>query len=440
MGYTPARQNKSFPTERKEVPLIRMGDFMDLVNLKKQGYSISAIARKLNLDRKTVSKYLNADCNPTSLLPKTRNCCSKLDAFKELIAQMLDQAEMQQEERLSAVFIHQKLSDKGFNGSVSLVRKYLQKHREPVNAKLVPHIETMPGKEAQVDWGEKYLYTESGKRKKVYIFTMSLSHSDTKFVAFFPRANRYYFILGHILAFEFFGGVPETLLYDQTRCAVDKPGFSKVTWNKTFYAFAAYYGFIPKACKPYSPQRKGRVESLVKYTKKNFLPLRVFEGFEELNCQAIEWLNKVNGEVHSRTGRIPFELLKEEELPCMRALPEHRFELYQLETRKVFLDSTISFRNKRYSVPPKYLQQIVTVKFKPEHEEFKIFCKEEHICTHKISTKPDKFIILKEHQEEISSIIRQRFKVLKQKRKSPPEIDPDERIKRSLNVYEEVGQ
>ena len=210
-------------------------------------------------------------------------------------------------------------------------------------------------------------------------------------------------------------------------------------WNRRFYDFATYYGFFPKACKPYNPQRKGRVESSVKDTKRSFLTLKTFEGFEKLNADCREWLTERNRQVHSIKERIPFEMLKEE-LPFLTTLPEKQYELYLLENRRVMRTSTVSFKNKYYSVPPAYLGQIVTVKYKPEANLFSIFANEKHLCEHGIASAPGKYIILPEHQAEISRIIRNRFSIVSSKRKKHTPDDPDRLVKRALSFYEEVSK
>lgn len=221
---------------------------MEIFNLKKEGFKISEIARELGIDRKTVSKYLKMGPENYNPGPVKRNCKSKLDPYKTQISGLLAKAEEYHEATLSAVFIHDQLTAKGFKGSVSLVRKYLQNNRNDLTKDLIPLIHRDPGKEAQVDWGEKYQPRSGGGRKKIYIFCMTLSHSGTRFSVMFPKANRYYFLLGHILAFDYFGGVPEVIVYDQTRCAINIPGYKDVVWNQEFLSFAKHYGFRPKHC------------------------------------------------------------------------------------------------------------------------------------------------------------------------------------------------
>jgi transposase len=420
--------------------LIKMEEFMDIFNLKKQGLSISAIAREMQLDRKTVRKYLKQGPSKPPTRPSSRKRSSLLDPYKDEIKLLLQRASEENGEFLSAVFIHRHISRNGFSGSVSLVRKYLHKTQSNPFSKLIPIFETIPGQQAQVDWGEKLIPSETGGKKKVYMFCMTLSHSGIRFVTFFPKANRYYFLLGHIRSFHYFHGVPETVLYDQTRCAIDKPGFGKVKWNDTFYEFARYYGFQPKACLPYRAQTKGKVENLVKYTKKNFLPLKRFISFDVLNAEARRWLAEVNKQVHSRTGMVPFDMLYEEEISKLQPMPRKDYEIYELETRKVYLTSTISFKSKRYSVPPSLLGKQVTIKYRPEKQVFQVFYRDLHICTHELSYRKGKYVILKEHQEEISRIMRESFKLMKRRKHTGCDSDPFEGIKRSLSVYEEVGR
>lgn len=132
---------------------------------------------------------------------------SKLEPFKEIIKGYLKKGE-EQNVFITAVFMYKKIKAEGYTGSVSLLRKHLRKEKQQLISILKPVIQSLPGEQAQVDWGEKYLETEWGARKKVYIFCITLSYSRVRFIRFYPKANRYYFLLGHKEAFAYFGGVP----------------------------------------------------------------------------------------------------------------------------------------------------------------------------------------------------------------------------------------
>jgi transposase len=417
--------------------MTRMEEFMDFFGFKEDGYSISDISRLTGRDRKTIRKYLKAGKNKPPI-GITRRKQSRLDRFEDIIKQKLhDGAE--RNVFVSAVVIYEYLAKLGYKGSVSLVRKKVQSLKADIAIRFKFLITDEPGKQAQVDWGEEKLFDENGNRIKVHIFCMTLSKSRTRFVAIFPKANRYYFLLGHIMAFEYFKGIPETILYDQTRCAIDRPGFKDVIWNRTFYDLANHYGFTPKACKPYRAQTKGKVERTVGYVKNNFLPMYVFKGFERINQDVSEWIFRVNSRIHSTTEKIPFQEL-EVERPFLKELPSTKYDLYILETRKVALTSTISFQGKHYSVPLEALGKRVTVKYRPEEDTFIVEYGYKLLCKHQINRNPGKYVILPEHQEEFTRQMRNQLSLVKPRRPLRKKYEVDDAvIGRSLMVYEEVG-
>jgi len=214
-----------------------MEDFVDFFKLKKEGFSISKIADMTGHDRKTVRKYLSRGLGSPPVSKHRNNRGSKLDQFKEEISE-LQNTGYEYHENLSAVFIYEKIKKLGYSGSLSLLRKYLQINEINPARDIVPIIDTEYGEQAQVDWAEKSLVTTDGKRKKVFIFCMILGKSRVRFSAIYPKANRYYFLLGHVEAFRYFGGIPKELLYDNTKCIINKHDYKEPILNKKFLDFA----------------------------------------------------------------------------------------------------------------------------------------------------------------------------------------------------------
>lgn len=386
--------------------MVNMEEFVDIFKLKKQGYTTSQIAELTGRDRKTITKYLqNGMKNFPRYTPRGERRPVILAPYMSIIDSLVRQGE-EVGEQVSAVVVYERLHAKGYRGSVSTVRKHLQNKKRALAAIIKPVIVTQPGEQAQVDWGEKWLLTGEGKRVKVFLFCMTLGHSRMRFVRFYPRANRMNFLLGHQEAFVCFGGVPRNILYDQTKCAIDVPGFRKVTWNRQFSEFSLHYGFFPTFCRPYRPQTKGKVENLVKYVKRNMLPLYRFDGMAKLNEDAAAWCRKVNGLVHGTTNRIPTAVWEEEEKTAMNPRPDTPFHLYEIETRKVLPSSVVSFRSKYYSVPPQYIGKRVTVKTKPECPRFVICWNEEEIASHVITTAGGKYVISEEHKKQVWDVWR----------------------------------
>lgn len=359
--------------------MIRLEEFMDIFQLKEAGHTISSISRLTGRDRKTVSKYLAGGKNRPPQAAERASRPSKLAFYEEEIKAMLGR---DVSEYVPATAIYERLVGKGYTGSLSLLQKWIHQYKAEQLTRVVVRFETLPGEQAQVDWGEKRIYDERLKRKvKVYLFTMTLGYSRCRFIHLVEKADMYHFQLCHQLAFAYYGGVPREILYDQNRCVLLKPGYASVEYNQRFLDFARHYGFVPRVCKPYRPQTKGKVESLVKYAKRNFLSLQKSGNLRELNRLKGKWLAQVNGKVHPSTGEIPLKRLCKEELaPIGEIAP---YEVCYADSRRVFNDGTFSFKGRRYSVPPEYIGKTVTVKYRPENERLRVYFRERLLTEHR---------------------------------------------------------
>lgn len=403
-------------------------EFMEIFKLKEQGLTISAIARETGLDRKTVRKYLKQGKSKPPLMRKRNSRSSKLSFYEKDIQSFLRGSA---KEWPPATVIYEELVKKGYDGSLSLIQKWIKQCKQTHFPKVVIRYETEPGRQAQVDWGEKKIKDDkTGITKKVYIFCMTLSFSRHRFVYFFPKADMYHFLLGHKKAFAYFGGIPKEILYDQNRCVVLKPGLKNAEYNHKFMDFARHYGFYPQLCAPYRPQTKGKVENLVGYVKKNFLTTQYSNKLSILNQNGRTWLKKVNNKVHSTTGKIPQRQLEKEGLQDLHTVCD--YELYYFETRKVFNDSTFSFYSQRYSVPPQYIGKTVSLKYRPGNMRLDVYYNNELITQHRMDSG-DKYVIKRGHRHSIWRVWRNEKKLFYQQAQKAKQEN------HSLAVYEEIA-
>jgi transposase len=408
---------------------------MDIFKLKEEGHSISSISRITGKDRKTIRKYLKqGKSHPPAAKARARRK-SKLEEYENDILSYLERPEG---DWPPATAIYEELVKKGYGGSLSLLQKWITRFKKRHFPKVVIRYETEPGRQAQVDWGEKKITDKkTGITKKVYIFCMTLSWSRNRFVYFCPKADMYYFLLAHKKAFAYFGGVPKEVLYDQNRCVVLKPGIKDARYNNKFMDFARHYGFYPRLCRPYRPQTKGKVENLVLYVKNNFLTMQDTNNFNILNSNGRRWLKKINNKVHSTTGKIPFLNLSKENLSDINEIAD--YEIYYLETRKVFNDSTFSFYSQRYSVPPIYIGRMVSLKYRPFNLRLDVYYKEELITQHRMDSG-ERYVIKRGHRHSIWKVWRNDKKLFYvqasldagQAKKAKIENHP-------LSVYEEIA-
>jgi transposase len=408
--------------------MLKLEEFMEIFRLKDNGYSLSAISRMTGIDRKTIRKYLEHGKASKPAMKTRPTKESKLKSFEKYILNFLKYSDV---DFPPCTAIYEKLVERGYTGSLSLLQKWMGQYKKKHLSKIVIRYETPPGQQAQVDWGEKKMLDhKTGLSRKIYIFSMVLSWCRMRFVMFVPKADMYYFLLCHIQAFRYFGGITREILYDQNRCVLVKPGFKDVVFNQKFLDFAHHYDFVPRVCKPYRAQTKGKVENNIKYVKRNFLSLQDTNDIHILNQRCKHWLEKVNHKVHSTIQEIPYRRLPRENLNEFRKISD--YDLCYVESRRVFNDSTFSFHSKRYSVPPEYRGKTVTVKYKPSRESIDVYWKNHRITQHRTDT-PEQYVIKRSHRYAIWKVWRDDKKLFYQKaQEKKSENHP-------LSVYEEIS-
>ena len=351
------------------------------------GKSISAIARDLGIDRKTVRKIRDRVKNGEIKTPVMKRK-SKLDSYKEEIIGYLERG-------FSGVLIHQKLTEKGVNISYSGVKKYLRKLKGPRET-YVP-IVSPPGKEAQVDFGYAGYFNYGGKKVKTWIFCMRLSFSRYDYYELVTSQNIPTFIRCHINAFEYFGGVPEIVKIDNLKSGVLKANFYEPEIQHEYANMLSYYGSSPITCKVRRPEEKGKVESAIKYVKNNFLKSLETKDLETARKKLREWMeNTCNKRIHGTTRKIPAEEFKNKEKPFMITLPAKRYETYVIEKRRVNRYGHVFYRYNYYSVPYKYVGEEITIK--AGRDVLKIYDREHNeIAVHPIDNGTGNFVTRKEH-------------------------------------------
>lgn len=324
--------------------MIRSGMILMIREKALEGNSAYAIAKEIGLSKNTVKKYIVKpnveDSNPTRIQS------SKLDQYKEFIDLCMSAG------IFNCQTIFERMCDKGYSGGMTIVKDYVKPYRQPKSLPAVPRYETKPGKQAQMDYGICHYIDLDGLIHKVPAFIMIMGNSRSKYVEFVKRCDIYSLQRCLVNAFEYYGGVPETILTDRMKTVVIGTQGGKTIWNTKFLEFAKDMGFVPKLCKVRRPQTKGKVERLVQYVKDNFLPGRTFTDLNDLNLQAINWCKKVDSKAHGTTGLIPMkELSKEPLLP----LPERNImDRYRFEIRKVSKDGFVSYDGAKYGIPWQY--------------------------------------------------------------------------------------
>jgi len=305
--------------------MIQTEEFIVIHTLHKQGHSIRSIAKITKLDRRTVAKRLKEE----EMKPyKERKYKSFVDPFKEYIDARLMQA---LPNRIPSTVILEEISGRGYKGQIRILQSYMQHwyeiHQGVIKPQEIERFETDPGYQAQVDW----TFIRKGKHP-IYGFVMMLGYSRAPFVYFTDSMEQAVWQSCHEKAFMHFGGTPQTILYDNLKSAIikrDKYGKNRHGFNQDFLDFSKD-NFVPKVCKPYRPQTKGKVERFNRYLKENFyVPLKaslVGSGIEItpelLNSYVFTWVAKTNERIHGTTGEKPAKRLEEEKAYLTPYLPQ----------------------------------------------------------------------------------------------------------------------
>jgi transposase len=324
----------------------------EMVARKERGEGVKRIARELGVDRKTVKCWLKLGTwQPRQVQRRVR----QLDRFAEFLERRAAEV------GFNGAVLYRELQGLGFTGGYVQVQRYLRPQREQRKWSELATVrfETGPGEQAQVDYGQLWVWV-GVQLEKVHLFVFTLGYSRRLYAHAYHHERLTTLLDGHERAFRWFGGVTLTCLYDNPRNLVLGRRENKVLWHPQFEDFARYYGFTPRACQPYRPRTKGKVENGVKYVKRNALAGRRFTSWEDLN----DWLERWSVEVadlrlHGTTHQRPAERFAGERLTPLGTRPPYRYE--RAQTRRVANDALVSVGAARYSVPVEYVGKSVSV-------------------------------------------------------------------------------
>jgi transposase len=325
---------------------------------EQRGLKVAQIARALDLDRRTVAKWID---EPRFRPRQSTARASKLDPFKSQIRQWLEN------HPYSAQQVFQRLREDGFDGGYSIVKDYVR----IVRPRRVPAFLTLSfaaGECAQVDWGSYGTVAVGETRRKLSLFVMVLCYSRLLYVELTLNQRMEQFLACHQNAFAYFGNrVPEKIMLDNLKSAVLRRLTGEApTFNPHYMDFARHAGFTVIACNKGKGNEKGRVESGVGYVKKNFLNGLDIPQFSALNPAARVWMDTIaNVRIHGETHKPPVELFAKEQA-VLHPGPVEPYDVATVRQVRASPRFRVSYDANRYSVPAEYASTLVMLKVYPD--------------------------------------------------------------------------
>src|SRR4051812_18015622 len=326
-----------------------------------EGLSQREAARRFGIHRNTVRKMLAFSVPPgyRRAKPPPR---PKLGAFTAIIDQILaaDRSAPPKQRHTAKRIFERLRAEHGYAGSYTTVKAYVHEHRARAQEMFVP-LAHPPG-HAQADFGEAVAVI-GGIRQKIHFFCLDLPHSDAGFLKAYPAERTEAFLDGHNAAFAFLGGVPQSILYDNTRLAVARIlGDGTRQRTRAFAELQSHYLFLDRFGRPGKGNDKGKVEGLVGYARRNFLvPVPVVPSFAVLNAHLEQrCLERLDHRVRGHEESIGERLVRD--LSALQPRPPTAYEACERKPARVSARSLVRYDRNDYSVPTAYGHRPVLVK------------------------------------------------------------------------------
>ena len=387
--------------------------YRNIQAMKAQGFSIRKVARALKVSRNTVSKYWEMTPDEYAGNYQTANRLSALMAYEPVVVKWLETYPY-----MTAAQVRDWLGERyQLDAHDRTVRRFVADLRKKHGITKASRpkrdyeaLEELPkGYQLQMDFGVKSVRYAYGCRYiKLYFVVFTLSYSKYKWGVFQERP----FLSTDLVramycCFEYFGGMPRQLVYDQDSILVVSENSGDIIHTQAFAAFLAETKLDVRVCRKSDPETKGLIERSVGFVKGNFMENRFYMGIDIWNQSFEEWLIRTgNGQKHGTTKRKPAEMYEEEQehmLPLYGMAPTEMVEDMERTVRK---DNTILYLSNRYSVPLGTYNKEKIVFLSVDGEELHIIDRAgDTLATHKISEAKGKLIKLSSHKRDRDSRI-----------------------------------
>ena len=319
-----------------------------------ENWPVGTIASQLRVHHSVVTRVLRQNTLGRSpVLPRP----SMIDPYIDFVKQTLDVYP-----DLHASRLYQMVCGRGYKGGPDHFRAIVARYRPRPAAEAYLRLRTLPGEQAQVDWGDFGNCQVEGAVRRLSAFVMTLSYSRALFVRFSYSQAMSAFLRGHVEAFEQFGGVPRSVLYDNLKSAVTSRVGDAIQFHPNLLALATHYRYLPKPVAVARGNEKGRVERSIRYLRTSFFPARQFHDIEHLNSQVRDWISEI---AHQRpcpgdTTRKVSDVYSEERSKLLR-LPDNPFPHEERATASAGKTPYIRFDCNDYSIPHDRVRRQLTV-------------------------------------------------------------------------------
>ncbi len=350
-------------------------------------WKIGTIAAHMNRHQDAIRRAINAD----SFCRKGRSVVRVIDPYLDFL-----ELTLKAYPKLTSTRIYEMLVPRGYQGSVSQVRRMVKKMRPESNMEAFMKLKTLPGEEAQVDWANFGEIQIGGAKRKLSAFVMVLSWSRGIHALFTLDQQQGNFLRGHVESFAYFGGIPRVLLYDNLKSAVLQRSGKAIHFHPRLLEFSGFYRYEPRPVAVARGNEKGRVERAIRFLRDRFFAARHFRDVDDLNVQFCKWREEW---AHARPCPENREMTVaqafEKERGALMPLPENPFSCETIETRRSTKQPYLKFDLNYYSIPFELLKKPLTIL--ASHDTVRILDEGKEIAQHARSYDKEQYIEIKEH-------------------------------------------
>jgi transposase len=371
--------------------------------LRAQGWGAKRIARELGIARNTVKRYLRG--GEDALVQERPTARALDDAQRARAVELFGKVA-----EGNAVVVHRELAREGAEASVRTVQRVVAEKRREKHVAAVASVrfETAPGYQTQVDFGQKKVVV-GGALVTVHLLVATLCYSRRVFVKAFLGERTAEWLDGIAAAFRRFGGVTQVLLCDRARCLVANTdrATGAAVFTPALVQFCRDWSLSPRACAPYRARTKGKVESGVKYVKRNALAGREFTSFAALEAHLAQWMDEADARVHGTTHELPLARFERDERSALRPLADVRPHHVRVVQRRVANDAFVDVDTVRYSVPFRLVRDRVEVWV--DAETVRVLHGGVQVAQHARSFEPHARVVDPEHHRGLWRRVNERY-------------------------------